>query len=321
MIVVKIKMGFLQQLLVSQLMFMAGASSSFGMLMDPDCPTICGDIQIPYPFGIAPGCGRSQGFELGCADYFYGPLSLGSFNVKNLSLDGEILIWSSVLSDCYNNHTFSGHYRSGIAGINISRATPYTFSTRNMFTTIGCATEARIRASARDFSGGCMTFCEGATSAINGSCSGIGCCQTSIPNGIREFSLNITSDNSGTTPGSFIHCGYAFLGDQNEFSFTISDLYGDNFVKRSPNVPIVLDWAIGNGSCGSARKQMTDYACQSEFSECLESPSGAGYLCKCSQGYRGNPYLVNGCQGAIDNTTTTTFLFLKNIVSIFTIHL
>ncbi|CAO2192496.1 unnamed protein product [Urochloa humidicola] len=58
---------------------------------------------------------------------------------------------------------------------------------------------------------------------------------------------------------------------------------------------MVLDWAIGNATCELARN-MSTYACRYRNSECVDSTNGPGYLCNCSSGYEGNPYVPDGCK-------------------------
>uniref|UniRef100_J3MS01 Protein kinase domain-containing protein n=1 Tax=Oryza brachyantha TaxID=4533 RepID=J3MS01_ORYBR len=48
-------------------------------------------------------------------------------------------------------------------------------------------------------------------------------------------------------------------------------------------------------SCADAAKR-ADYGCIGKNSECVNSMSSAyGYVCRCNDGYNGNPYLPNGC--------------------------
>ncbi|KAL5729298.1 hypothetical protein ACHQM5_002271 [Ranunculus cassubicifolius] len=61
------------------------------------------------------------------------------------------------------------------------------------------------------------------------------------------------------------------------------------------SVPIVLNFALGNQTCRAAQRNETSYACK-ENSYCYNSVDDTGYLCNCSIGYQGNPYLNQGCQ-------------------------
>ncbi|KAL8508412.1 hypothetical protein ACS0TY_018866 [Phlomoides rotata] len=60
-------------------------------------------------------------------------------------------------------------------------------------------------------------------------------------------------------------------------------------------LPMVADWAIGNGSCEAAGRNSLSYACRSANSECYKPNNGYRYPCSCMQGYEGNPYLDDGC--------------------------
>ena len=75
---------------------------------------------------------------------------------------------------------------------------------------------------------------------------------------------------------------------------------------------MVLDWAIGNETCEVARKK-GNYICgPNSICSDLKNGSGPGYRCKCMEGYYGNPYLKDGCQGIYSIYLLIYDKFLKN---------
>ncbi|XP_044985402.1 putative wall-associated receptor kinase-like 16 isoform X2 [Hordeum vulgare subsp. vulgare] len=60
-----------------------------------------------------------------------------------------------------------------------------------------------------------------------------------------------------------------------------------------------VKWVAAHLSCAEAQQNRSGYACVSANSKCVEVSSEriyAGYRCKCSDGFRGNPYIQSGCR-------------------------
>jgi hypothetical protein len=99
---------------------------------------------------------------------------------------------------------------------------------------------------------------------VNGSCSGVGCCEVEIPDGLKDIKVEARSFYNHTNISYFNPCGYAFVVEKGEFNFS------SDYLHNLPNekVPLVFDWAVGNLTCEEAGNK-PKFACQ-ENSECLD---------------------------------------------------
>ncbi|KAL3824383.1 hypothetical protein ACJIZ3_020412 [Penstemon smallii] len=278
----------------------------------PGCPSKCGNITIPYPFGIGIGsnCSINSWFDIYCDDSVSPPYMLISTRDDYRLIDvseSEVRIRIPYFSSrCYNTN------RNG-TGLNLTldfTTTPYTLSNDNRLTLIGCSDLTVMEGYSEqyplpiitesNFASGCVSFCSDGDQTRNGSCPGNGCCQLAVPKGTVFLNASISGleDRWGDVVGNK-PCSYSFLGEQNSFAFqAVSDMYRPPFsiVDWLATVPVILDWRIGSENCSEAARNSSSFACQ-ENSFCIDAEAGVGgYRCGCSAGYEGNPYLPPGCK-------------------------
>ncbi|KAF5816020.1 putative protein kinase RLK-Pelle-WAK family [Helianthus annuus] len=271
--------------------------SNTSAIAKPNCPTHCGNVTVPYPFGIGKdtGCSLDDSFYVTCNSSYKPPkLFLGSTddNIEIYSIsESEFRIHNEFANRCYNrNGTISEDYDWSI------ELSAFTFSEKNKFTVLGCDDYSIIsgRNDGGEFSSACMGVCSKAQDvAENGQCPGVGCCQTSIPKGLDYYSITLNSFQNHTGVWSFNRCGFAFVGEEGTFVFQGTNdlsLEGGVWERIDATVPVVVDWVIARDTRNC-----------SEPSACKENSScyvveGGGYRCRCNNGYEGNPYLDPGCQ-------------------------
>ncbi|MED6223819.1 hypothetical protein PIB30_077858 [Stylosanthes scabra] len=292
------------------LLFLAAHANDAATQPGKHCLNKCGNVSIPFPFGTTQDCSLDTNFLVNCTNNVpHLPLPLTDIIRENnflpllsISLhDDELRVLSPVATDCYtvdNNNETDQTLLSGNFSISLSR---------NMFITVGCKTLGVLAGyesysdEDRPYPVTCFSYCDELQDAINGSCTGTGCCRNIIPRPTQGWSpmIEFWFENSyfnNSQVASFSPCGYVFLVEEGGYEFKTTHL------KKLENTefPVVLDWSVGDQTCAEAMKDSSRFACKAENSTCHDSEKRPGYVCKCPSGFEGNPYLLHGCLQDVD---------------------
>ncbi|KAM4099204.1 hypothetical protein ACJW30_07G138900 [Castanea mollissima] len=257
---------------------------------------VCGNVTIPYPFGIEPGCYINSWFAIVCNKTLGSPkpfLRRLDLEVLDISLEGTLRINYPMSSWCPKSETEIAPYVS-------LASSPFVYSKlRNIFIAMGCGNLALLRSSDGSngsfIIGGCMSVCENEDiiKTKGSSCNGIGCCKATIPSDLDVFTTDIEGKYGKfkSTKG----CNYASLVDQKWFEENITNHFE---VPTMSHVPVVLSWEINAnlfslvmGSSNSSRS-----TCQFANRSSSLGNMSSTFTCSCNTGFEGNPYLLHGCQ-------------------------
>lgn len=265
----------------------------------PNCPDKCGNITVPYPFGMAEGCYRSNSFFVNCSQATDPPTAYlsknGTIILTNISIaDGEVQILNTIARDCYNASGLRTVRNSPVLRL---KSTYIISDTKNKFIAVGCDTYAIFKGfrGSDESVTGCMSVCNSLDNVDQNSCSGIGCCQTNIPSGLHNRTVTLDSYTNHSGIWDFNPCSYAFIVEETQFNFSGNTTFQQ--LNSTTRLPMVLNWAIGDDPdpCDVAQTR-EDFVCM-QNSKCVNPPNRNGYICQCLEGYEGNPYHPDGCQG------------------------
>ncbi|XP_050282147.1 wall-associated receptor kinase-like 1 [Quercus robur] len=263
-------------------------------MVKPNCVEFCGNVSIPYPFGMTTaGCYLNDWFRINCTGKGSSARAfLPRINMEVLEInitnpyrnDSYISFEPSIVrvkmpiiisSNCANTVPSN-------SSVNMKGSPFYFSSYRNKFISVGCNNMALMTGSDPTVLVGCNSDCDGKTMIDReAKCSGFNCCQTTVPYGNQVFNVTFKSKN-GKNKGSK-KCKYAFLAEEEWFDSNITNPSYE--VPLLEYVPVALEWTVSNFT------DMNSTEADRRKVNCYE---GRQYYCR--YGYEGNPYLNTGCQ-------------------------
>jgi hypothetical protein len=293
---------------------------------------------VPYPFGIGPArCSAAPGFNLTCVsgNTTTRPRLLlgddGVLEVKAISLENRTVrvISPPIFSNAATNISASVGWR-GDRGLGDERW-QYSLAPSSELVVAGCNVQVTLLSTtpggAYGYAAGCSSLCNDTAADHVLSAEDVrnysgGFCIMPVFAYLSSYAVEVKRLHTNGTAidvllGDDALPVYVLLAETGWFDPDRAvqlmglekplpkDKDGDLPV---PVAPLVLDWScINDGSCNASVSANTN---------CTTGSDELYYVCNCTDGYEGNPYLTHGCQGIYPSTRSINPSLIKLLFSI-----
>ncbi|KAI4299749.1 hypothetical protein L6164_033178 [Bauhinia variegata] len=283
----------------------------------PGCDGTCG-ISIPYPFGMKdPNCYADKWFEIDCRNVS------GILKPFLKFADMEVTYFSAAANLIeINNPIKCWNCRNKTTGNAVDlRGSPFVYSqTLNKFYAIGCNSLVLLNSNGTKV-GGCVSVCDDNNDEANfetsDGCHGRYCCETSLPNYLKEFNTTVETLGDNPNPNSTVtvsddQCNCALIVSEGflfQRPYTYNRLVHD--LTFSGYASAYLEWEITDSSLQLPNRNNYCYQTNSTSS----NNKSTGRRCRCNDGFGGNPYISGGCTGTkLDYMYVCVFSSLGSIL-------
>ncbi|XP_061339714.1 wall-associated receptor kinase-like 9 [Gastrolobium bilobum] len=275
------------------------ASVEGSVIAQLGCDSTCGNVLIPYPFGMKdPKCYGDKWFEIECRNTSQGNKPyLKSLNLE-VTLISESISAIQIMNPIYH---LNCQGKSANPVINL-RGSPFVYSQQyDKFVAVGCNNVAFLRSNGSAV-GGCVSICDD-NEEVNDStvlgrdgCHGRYCCETSLPLYLSEY--NATVQKLRNESLSHVQCSNALIVDDNwlvnYYKFNLStQRFGE--LKNMDYVPAMLEWEIIIEILNNSIFELPSDANCYNSNVTSSQNTTSGRRCRCFIGFDGNPYIAGGC--------------------------